>query len=317
MFEAILSKPVNPVPFPETNKVNVSNSFARELLSAAERLPVYDNKEFYSTTLQKLVLDSIRASNVEAFDELITSIREKLDRWPYCALVSGLLFDQGNRLFVAINRAFGELVARPYEKPRAQLVHYIQPQTDLPSARGGRESERLHTDTADWETPVELISMICVNADAAGGGRSRILDVDTIRADVTKQLGPDALTLLESQPVPWQIAPYFGGGVAWRTVLTNETICWRRYTINLALTSEGATLPNEMLNALDDFEQVVSNASETVDFLMQESELLFSDNTRTIHARTQLADPANSNRLMIRSWIRTSRTELSNCNSLN
>lgn len=304
-------------PFPETNRINVSNSLARELVLAAEQLPVYDNKEFYSTALQKSVLDAIRSSNPDGFDELIGSINERLGQWPYCTLVSGLRFDEGNRLFVAINRAFGELVARPYEKPRAQLVHYIQPQTDLPSARGGRESERLHTDTADWETPVELISMVCVNADAAGGGRSRILDVDTVRGEVEKELGADTLKLLETQPVPWQLAPYFGGGVTWRTVLTNKTICWRRYTINLALTNEGAALSPEMLSALDNFEQVVTNTTGTVDFLMREGELLFSDNTRTIHARTQLANPATSNRLMIRSWIRTSGTELSSCNSLN
>ena len=304
-------------PFPETNKLNVSDPLARELLLAAERLPLYDNKEFYSTALQKTVLDSIRDSNSAAFDELIATIKTKLDQWPYSARVSGLRFDQGNRLFVAINRAFGELVARPYEKPRAQLVHYIQPQTDLPSTRGGRESERLHTDTADWETPVELISMICVNADAAGGGRSRILDVDTIRTSVEKTLGAETLQLLETQPAPWKLAPYFGGGVTWRSVLTDKTICWRRYTIDLALTSEGACVSKEMLDALDDFEQVVANAAGTVDFLMCEGELLFSDNTRTIHARTQLADPANSNRLMIRSWIRTNGTESLNCNSLN
>jgi hypothetical protein len=303
-------------PFPEANRIDVSNSLARELLSAAEQLPLYDNKEFYSTALQKSVLESVHRANSEAFDELIASIKTKLDQWPYCALVSGLLFDKGNRLFVAINRAFGELVARPYEKPRAQLVHYIQPQTDVPSKRGGRESERLHTDTADWETPVELISMICVNADAAGGGRSQILDVDTIRSEVQRQLGDETLALLETQPVPWQIAPYFGGGVVWRTILTNKTVCWRRYTIHLALTSEGATLSSEVLSALDDFERVLSSATGTVDFLMREGELLFSDNRRTIHARTELADPSNSNRLMIRSWIRTYETELANCNSL-
>lgn len=292
--------------FPETNKLDVSEPLASELLLAAERLPLYDNKEFYATALQKSVLDNIRSSNPDGFDELIGLIKERLAQWPYCALVSGLRFDEGNRLFVAINRAFGELVARPYEKPRAQLVHYIQPKTDLPSARGGRESERLHTDTADWETPVELISMICVTADSAGGGRSRILDIDTTRSEVRKHLGIDTLDLLENQRVPWQLAPYFGGGVTWRTVLTEETICWRRYTINLALTCEGATLSDEMARALDGFEHVVTNATGTVDFLMREGELLFSDNTRTIHARTPLADPATSNRLMIRSWIRTS-----------
>jgi TfdA family taurine catabolism dioxygenase TauD len=149
--------------------------------------------------------------------------------------------------------------------------------------------------------------MICVKADRAGGGRSQILDVDTTRTEVAKHLGNDTLEHLETKPVPWQLAPYHGGGVKWRTVLTENTMCWRRYTINLALTAEGATLSEETTRALDGFEQVVTNCTGTVDFLMNEGELLFSDNTRTIHARTPLADPATSNRLMIRSWIRTSK----------
>lgn len=293
-------------PFPETHNLHVPESLARELLLAGERLPLYDNKEFYSVELQQFVYDSIREASREGFDNLVGSIKERLARRPYCVLVSGLHFDEGNRLFVAINRAFGELVARPYEKPRAQLVHYIQPQTDIGSARGGRESERLHTDCADWETPVELISMVCVNADNAGGGRSRILDLDTIRSDVEERLGPATLRFFEDEPAPWQLAPYLGGGVAWRPVLTEKAICWRRYTIDLALTCEGASLSEEMLRALDRFEEVVTDSTGTVNFMMREGELLFSDNTRTIHARTPLADPATSNRLMIRSWIRTS-----------
>ena len=293
-------------PFPGTHKLQVPESLARELLFAAERLPLYDNKEFYSVELQQFVHDSIREASRKGFDDLVQSIKKRLGTRPYCVLISGLFFDEGNRLFVAINRAFGELVARPYEKPRAQLVHYIQPQTDIGSARGGRESERLHTDCADWETPVELISMVCVNADNAGGGRSRILDLDTIRTDVEASLGPATLELFANEPAPWQLAPYLGGGVAWRPVLTDKAVCWRRYTIDLALTSEGASLSDEMLRALDGFEEVVTNTTGTVDFMMREGELLFSDNTRTIHARTPLADPATSTRLMIRSWIRTS-----------
>lgn len=295
--------------FPESHRVNVPESLARELLIAAERLPLYDNKEFYSVELQQFVHDSIREANRDGFEELIGSIKGVLQTRPYCALVSGLQFDEGNRLFVAINRAFGELVARPYERPRAQLVHYIQPQTDMASKRGGRESERLHTDCADWETPVELISMVCVNADKAGGGRSRILDLDTIRTDVAERLGPKTLELFKSEPVPWQLASYLGGGVAWRPVLTEKALCWRRYTIDLALTREGASLSEEMLRGLDEFEQVVTDSTGTVDFMMREGELLFSDNTRTIHARTPLADPATSNRLMIRSWIRCIRPD--------
>lgn len=289
---------------PDTARVEVESSLARALLNAAAGLPRYDNKEFYSSELQHKVYRALQQEMPDAFDSLVSEIKQRLSRSPYFVVVHGLDFDEGNKVFVAINRAFGELVARPYEAPRAQLVHYIQPATDLPSARGGHESERLHTDTADWEPPVELISMVCVRADPAGGGRSRVLDVDSIRDEVRDRLGAAILERLETETVPWQLASYCGGGVKWRTVLTKSSVCWRRYTIDMALDSTGATLSPDMLRALDDFEEIVSRTPRTIEFLMREGELLFSDNLRTIHARTPISSGTASDRLMIRSWIR-------------
>jgi hypothetical protein len=293
-------------PFPVMGRIEVSARLATDLLRAAESLPLYENKEFYSADLQTHVRDHLRKVSPDGFDWLVAQIRERLGRSPYCALVRGLHFEEGNRLFVGLNRAFGELVARPYEKPRAQLVHYIQPATDIPSARGGRETERLHTDTADWETPVELISMVCVRADPYGGGRSRVLDVDAIRHEVGTHLGIDNLRFLETEAVPWQLAPYCGGGVKWRTLLTQSSVCWRRYTIDLAINSGAATLSNKTLTLLDTFEELIKNTDRTVDFLMREGELLFSNNLRTIHCRTPISNGNASDRLMIRSWIRAS-----------
>jgi TfdA family taurine catabolism dioxygenase TauD len=291
--------------FPDAARVKVPPSLADALMKRTGSLPLYDNKEFYSSELQARVHQSIRESSPEGFDWLVATIRERLTQRPYCALVTGLSFDEGNRVFVAINRAFGELVARPYEKPRAQLVHYIQPATDIPSARGGHESERLHTDTADWEDPVELISMICVRPDAKGGGRSRLLDVDTLRQEVKNRLGVAVLDLLESEPVPWQLAPYLGGGLSWQTVLTRTSVRWRRYTINLALESEGIELADEVQAGLEAFEEVIGTSAGTIDFLMREHDFLISNNTRTIHARTPITDGIGSDRMMIRSWIRS------------
>ena len=291
-------------PFPDAGRIDTPPALAYELLKAAEALPLYDNKEFYSPALQAFVHHHVREACRSGFDWLIDVIKERAARRPYCALVQGLRFDEGNRLFVAVNRALGELVAPPYEKPRAQLVHYIQPATDIRSSRGGRESERLHTDTADWKTPVEFISMVCVRADRTGGGRSRVLDVDAVRDEVTSRLGVEALERLETEPVPWQLAAYCGGGVEWRTVLTESSICWRRYTIDRALDAKAAKLPGDMLSRLDAFEEIVNSSARTVDFLMREGELLVMDNVRAIHARTPITGGDSSDRLMIRSWIR-------------
>jgi alpha-ketoglutarate-dependent taurine dioxygenase len=93
--------------------------------------------------------------------------------------------------------------------------------------------------------------------------------------------------------------------VQWRTILSESSVCWRRYTIDAALDSTGATLSPEMLSALAAFENVISQTPRTLDFLMREGELLFSDNRRTIHARTPLSTNGKaSDRLMIRSWVR-------------
>ena len=290
-------------PLPDSACVKVDPSLAQALLRAAERLPRFENQEFYATELQSRVYEALREES-PGFAALVDEIKQRLRNRPYCVLVQGLLFDEGNKVFVGLNRAFGELVARPYEAPRAQLVHYIQPATDLPSVRGGHESERLHTDTADWQPPVELISMVCVSADPAGGGRSRVLDVDSIREEVESRLGPEVLARLEREAVPWQLAAYCGGGVEWRTILARSSICWRRYTIDMALDSTGAKLSAEMLSALEAFENVISCTPRTIEFLMREGELLFSDNLRTIHARTPIASGTASDRLMIRSWVR-------------
>jgi hypothetical protein len=294
------------VPFPETGIVEVSSALAGELREAAERLPLYDNKEFYSPALQVRVHDGIRENCPDGFDWLVTEVRKRIAQRPYCALVKGLNFDEGNRLFVAINRAFGDLVALPYQQPRAQLVHYIQPTTDIPSPRGGQEVERLHTDATDWETPIELISMVCVRADPRGGGESRVLDVDTIRAEVRSHLGVETIERLEREPVPWKLSAHCGGGLKWRTVLTESGMCWRRYSIDLALESKRALLSTEMMTLLDAFEGVLETQARTLGFLMRAGELLFSDNTRTIHARTPITVGIASDRLMLRSWIRTS-----------
>ena len=290
-------------PFPDSAIINVPATVANALLAAAEDLPLYDNKDYYSIVLQSLVADTVREKCTDAFDWLVDRINEGVARRPYCVLVRGLRLDKSNRLFVALNRAFGKMVALPYQEPRAQLVHYLQPRTDIPSARGGREAERLHTDAADWGTPIGFISMVCVRADRQGQGRSRLLDFDAVHDDVKTRLGSDKLELLKTRPVPWQLHSCWGGGLKWRPVLTESTVCWRRYTILLAVDVEGAKLSKEMLSLLDEFENVVEHSDRRIDFLMQEGELLFSDNLRGLHARTAIADADQSRRVMIRSWI--------------
>lgn len=296
--------------FPDAARLEVPAALARDLRRAAERLPLYENKDFYSLRLQAELRDAVRSACRDGFDWLRAEVEERLRREPCCVLVDGLSFDPGNRLFVAVNRAFGELVARPYEAPRAQLVHYIQPATDIKTSDGRQtESERLHTDSADWPEPVEVISMVCLRPDRKGGGRSRILTLETLRQEVGEKLGAATLGLLE-RPVPWRMDDANGGGMVWRPIVTATSIRWRRYTIDAALSAAGITLPPAQSRALDDLDELIAATDRALDCLMSEGELLFMDNHRTLHSRTPLSGGyRTSGRLMLRSWIRRGQSE--------
>lgn len=293
-------------PLPTSVNVEAPAALARDLLRAAEDLPRYENQDFYSLELQARLRDAVRTRCPEGYAWLAGEVADRLRRAPYCARVSGLEFDSGNRLFVALNRAFGELVARPYKAPRAQLVHYIQPATDIAAARGKKvrtESERLHTDCADWPEPVSVISMLCVRPDRRGQGRSLVLEIETLRREVGERLGREALELL-AQPVPWRIVEDKGGGVVWRPILTADRLCWRRYTIDAALEGEGISLSPQRIEVLDALDELIAETDRTYDFLLAEGELLFLDNRRTLHARSPIEDDyQTSGRLMLRSWI--------------
>lgn len=290
---------------PESARIEVPSDLAEDLLRAAEGLPRYENQDFYSFTLQAEVHAAIRDRAPGSWSEVVGPIRERLERRPRCALVSGLCFDEGNRLFVALNREFGDLVAGPYEKPRAQLVHYIQPSTDITANVGkGFESERLHTDSADWHEPVRWLSMVCVRPDRDGGGVSRFLELESLREEAAERLDASMIECLESCPVPWRLAPYLGGGVVWDSVLGNGRLRWRRYTVDAAVRENGLELDASLVEALDAFGEVVESAASEVHFLMQPNELLLMDNQRALHGRTPLTvGAAASDRLMIRSWV--------------
>ena len=139
---------------------------------------------------------------------------------------------------------------------------------------------------------------------AAGGGRSRVLDVATLRREIGERVGSDAVQRLEREPVPWQIADYLGGGVVWRPILGPSTVRWRRYTIDAA--REATELSDSMTEILDSLDELITRSDRVFDFLMEEGELLFMDNRRTLHSRTPIhGDRQTSERLMLRSWIQS------------
>ena len=295
-------------PLPESAIIRVDECKADTLLAAAEKLPVYANRDYYNGQKQVNVYNGLRVSCPDEFDTLEQLITRGLQQAPYAVLIKGLKFDRHYRLFVALNRAFGKMVARPFDEktPRAQLIHHVEPQTDISSSKqtGSKLSEKLHIDGADRPIPIRYLSMLCVRADPKGQGCSRLLDINGFK----KVLSDGALTtkqmvLLQQHALPWQLADYFGGGVCWRTILTQTGINWRRYTLNATLANEKITLSSEMLTTLDRVDCLIEQDNpHEISFLMSSEDFLLMDNQRCLHARSPITT-SDSNRLMLRGWV--------------
>ncbi len=293
-------------PFPDAARIEVPRLLAADLLAAACALPARRNEAYYDGDLQQSVLDGLRGNCADGFDWLLGEIRLRLARAPFSTAVTGLEFDPENRLFIGLSRAFGRLVSKPLTKPRAQLVHYLHHEADLTSPRSGQVyTELLHTDGADWPEQVDMIGTVCVRPDDRGEGRSRVVDMYTIRREIRERFGPEVLQVLEDEPVPWLLAPGFDADVVWRPVLGRDRICWRRYTIDFALARSGVDIPEHAANALDAVEAVTSSTSSTHEWLMRPGELLLVDNRKCLHSRTAVSRRRQSQRLMVRAWVRT------------
>ena len=292
-------------PLPETARIEVPRALASDLLAAARALPARENEAYYDDTLQRSVLDGLKARCADGFEWLLEEIRPRLARAPFSVAVNGLEFDAENRLFIGLCRAFGSLVSKPLEKPRAQLVHYLHHDADLTSSGSGQVyTELLHTDGADWPEQVDLLGMLCVRPDERGEGRTRRVDVYTIRQELEHRFGSAVLRVLEDEPVPWLLAPGFGADLAWRPILRPDSICWRRYTIDFALAHAGLELPEPAARALEAVEAVTSSTASAHEWLMRPGEFLLVDNRRCLHARTAVSRNRSSQRLMVRAWVR-------------
>lgn len=291
------------IPFVESAQVSVPLQLAANLLYATKKIPPHDDKTLYDVRLQADVREAIRtASSDGAFDWVIEEIRRRLIRKPYCAYVTGLQFDEHNILLVSITGAFGTVV-EPYNQPWTRLVRYIQPSTDRSVSGWGVLNEELHTDGTDWPQPNDLTCLLCVRADQNGGGRSRLLDIDTILDDLDTGFGREAIDILHQEAVPWYIANELGGGVFRRPVYAENSIRWCRYTINIALENKQEFLSESISTSLSALEQVLKEAKGIIDFAMAPGGLLFVNNKRCLHARTTIKNPQYSRRLVLRTKI--------------
>jgi hypothetical protein len=262
----------------------------------AAALPVHADEELRCPDAQCGLRDLIRAAAPVEFDALIADLEICLEKPPYVAYVTGLRFDEANHLFLALGAALGEVVD-PYHRPGSELVRRLSPARDR-LAQGGTDvlSEALHTDGTDSPEPNDITCLVCVRPDQNGGGRTRLLDAEGIRAHVFPRLDPGTVRILTTEALPWQIADALGGGTVRAPVLADAGLRWLRQGV-------AAPVPPGVEHAIAEFERVLAAATEVVDFAMARDSLVVMNNRRTLHARTAVPDRGRSRRLMLRTKV--------------
>jgi hypothetical protein len=259
---------------------------------------------------QRAILHAFETACGDSFARLLVRITDTLRRRPYCVVVSGLTFDSTDQLlFTTISAALG-CIGEPCHHRDAPLVRQLTPvpaNTEGGNVAPGafRAVESLHTDGTGWPTPNAYTCLLCVREDQHGGGRSRVLDVESVLEELRRSAGT-ALAVLQ-EPVPWQQAGELGGGVHWAPVFECGLMRWLPLSLELVRQADVA-LPTRVSRALDEVATIIEQCERVLDFHLKADQLLIVANRRCLHARTEIPCPATSERVLLRTRVWASRT---------
>lgn len=288
-------------PLPSSVKIAVEVSLARQLHRGALREAPLPRDLPGDARRQAEILERIRQGCPDGFDGLVAEIEARLERPPFVALVSGLRDDDEHLVLIALHRALGPLISYDPHPPLAELLHHIEPRTDM-RVQGQTYSEALHTDGTNWEQVPSVVTLFCVRPHERDRGRSRVVEASTVIDRLMRRFGPRVVEVLEREAVPW--VDIRGGSVMWQPVLGPNRIRWRHYSIEAGWRRTGATPSPQLAEALEAARSVATCEGHGVfDFRLESNDWLIASNTRTLHARSHIADPHASRRLMLRGWI--------------
>ena len=213
---------------------------------------------------------------------------------------------------ILIAEIFGELLIQ--NKKGEKLVEVKDLGKTLSS--GGRyhhtkEGGSFHTDGCHiFEKPPDYVGLFCLHP-AKEGGASKFISAYTIHNKL--QEDKDSLKILyekfymdkrnenKTNESLTQFASIFS--------YNNERLncrCCQRELIDSGHEKMNVPLTQSQKNALDNLDKLLANENFAVTYLLKTNDLMFSNNNRLIHDRTNFIDfnDENLKRCLLRTWIR-------------
>lgn len=150
----------------------------------------------------------------------------------------------------------------------------------------------LHTDAQYHDVPESRFLLFCVRAARCGGGLSRLLRLSDIATDLERELGQNDTALLRKSLWSWETPSVFGGDqdelASPHPVVQEEAIRWRY---------DNLVIEPPLRETARRFHRYVENHPAVTSLPLGPGDVLYCDNRRVLHGRTQFDDP---NRLLYR-----------------
>jgi alpha-ketoglutarate-dependent taurine dioxygenase len=180
------------------------------------------------------------------------------------------------------------------------------PAGHVPTITECAAAAELHTDSQYRSTPERYVALLVIRPAGDGGGETTILTANQLveRLTATPQ-GRDAHDVLRSAPFPFAVPTSFLADPRTRAaefiqapILAAEPmIRYRSDTLAAGFELAPSLATQEALAATMRLGEAIANHPATVQFHLQTGDVLFVDNHRVLHGRTDFADPR---RLLLR-----------------
>lgn len=280
-------------------KIIASGHFADKLLEAIAQLPDY---EYYSLAAdieqQQRFYEHVYQSCGKELDAIVAAIRQNLEKRPHYAVLSGLKIDSRVLVLIVMSLALGQIVRPAGVEADAE----INSSAENVVMKNFHPFARLHTDSTNWDVPNDVTCLACIRPDQDGGGKSIIMDVEAVLEELEHE--PSLSALVRREDIPWTIPQDDGVIAKYFPILDEENrLRWYRKNIEVALDWAGGQLAPEVTELVGKFENLLEHSEKKHIFGLEANEILFINNRKSLHARTQVKNQYSTERKFLRTRL--------------
>lgn len=235
-------------------------------------------------------------------NSLAAQIKTALDGPLGYVVVKGMLpfgtVSETTEAFIQLCHQIG--IPRPHDNQ--QVVWHIK---SAPAASGKIQTFSAHNDEAPFHTdaqyrfvPENYFGLLVLKAARCGGGLTSLLTLDSIKQLLSEDtLGEDISRLFTEKLLPFAVPSAFSlldnlgeKEVVFAHVLTEDCIRYRFDTLIQGLEYFPDLVSNAELNLIRHFDKLINSSSYSINFKLQDRDLLFINNRRTLHRRSPFKD---------------------------